>query len=417
MHIQVITPRYNPEICATAYLYHELCRSFISMGHKVTVVTGYPVSSMKKIPLKYRSSIWMTENIDGVKVLRIKTMPLPGQLPAARGIEASGLAAALFLRALSWKRPDVMLVHPPILFEGLAAIAIRSLRKIPFILNIHDLFPQTAIDLGLLRNKALIAGFRQLETYLYRKADWITTHSPANRRWVISRGGNASKNSVFPIWMDSKKLSPGPSTNTWRKQQGLENRFTVVFAGTQGYNQDIGVILRTAQRLINCHNIHFIIIGDGSQHNSMLRKSNGMNLCNITWLGWQPRDQYPLIMHTADAVVATLKKEVSTPVVPSKILSAMSAGRPIIACMPFKGDAPKLIRRVQAGIVLPPGNDMALAAAITRLCKNHDFAEQLGTNGRKYVEQYLDVHIWAKKYEDLFLELIQNFKKHRKGGS
>ena len=203
--------------------------------------------------------------------------------------------------------------------------------------------------------------------------------------------------------------------NSWRKQHDLENRFVVIFAGTQGYNQDIDIILRAAQRLINCHNISFIIIGDGNQHENMLTKSIEMNLYNVKWLAWQPRDQYPLVLHTADVIIATLKKEVSTPVVPSKILSAMSAGRPIIACMPSKGDAPELIRETGAGIVLPPGNDLALAGAIDLLFRNHDIGKQMGKNGRKYVEKYLDVNIWAKKYIGLFSELLQNSRRQEKG--
>jgi len=137
-------------------------------------------------------------------------------------------------------------------------------------------------------------------------------------------------------------------------------------------------------------------------------KSRQMKLTNIRWLDWQPRDEFPLVMHTADIVLATLKEEVSTPVVPSKILSAMSAGRPVITCMPMEGDAPKLVKEANAGIALPPGDDAQLSEAILRLHKDRKKAEELGANGRRYVVQYLDVNHWAEEYVRLFSGL--NFR-------
>ena len=403
--IQLITPHYYPEVCATGYLYHELCQGLVRLGHMVTVITGSPRHNQTE---QSGSHLPARQYINGVEVLRARVPGFSRHIPTARGIEHIWGAAAFFIRAVLSEKPDVILVHSAALFEGLTAMAIRTIWKIPFVLNVHDLFPQTAIDLGLMKNRAVIKVFRQMEKYIYRKSNWITTHSPGNRKWVISMGGDPCRNSVMPIWMDTDKLYPGPQTNTWQKQHNPGNCFTVIYAGTQGYNQDLEVILKAAGLLTSMPDIRFIMIGKGAQHKEMVRKSREMNLRNIKWLGWQPRDQYPMVMHTADVVLATLKKEVKTPVVASKILSAMSAGRPVIACMPTDGDGPEILRQAGAGIVIPAGHYRLLADSVRTLYRNKSLARQLGRNGRRFVIKHLDVNIWARKYENLFSRLMNN---------
>jgi glycosyltransferase involved in cell wall biosynthesis len=143
-----------------------------------------------------------------------------------------------------------------------------------------------------------------------------------------------------------------------------------------------------------------------AQHDEMKAYSEQVGLSNVQWLDWQPREAFPSVMHTADVVLATLKAEVSTPVVPSKILSAMSAGRPVITCMPMTGDAPKLVQDANSGIILAPGDDKALAEAILALYQDDAACTILGKNGRLYVERHLDVRLWAQKYLSLFRHLI-----------
>lgn len=406
MRIMLITLYYYPDIGGTPGVYKDLCESLCSMGHDVVVVTGFPRYNVTHVDKRYRNSLFLTEKINGVKVRRIKTISLPRHAPAARAIEYFLTAIALFFRALFIKRADIALINSPIFFEGLGGIILRKFKRMPFVLSVHDIFPQPAIDLGILTNRTLIKCFQKLEHYLYRNSDWVTVHSDGNRDWIETHGGSLNRTSVMPIWMNIETLKPGPRENAWRQSQALNDCFVVLSSGTQGYSLDIRVILKAAEHLRNYHGIRFVIVGDGPQHDEMVELSTRMKLSNVLWLDWQPTEQYPMVQHTADVVLATLDEKVKTPLVPSKILSAMSAGRPVITCVPLDGDAAMLVTDANSGINLPPGDDSALAEAILKLYKDRALAEQLGTNGRCYVEQYLNVNRWAESHIELFSKLI-----------
>jgi len=324
----------------------------------------------------------------------------------ARALEYFLTAVALSFRTLFTRRADVALVHSPVLFEGLASIFLRRLKRMPFVLNVHDIFPQTAIDLGLLRNRAIIRFFQRLERYVYRQADCITVHSPGNREWIVARHNTVDDVAVMPIWMNARALRPGSRQNAWRESHALNGKFVALFSGSQGYNQDMRVILKAAERLCSFQDIRFVIVGDGAQHEEMVKLSKQMHLENVDWLDWQPEKLYPLVLHTADVVLVTIDAHVRTPVVPSKILSAMSAGRPVITCAPLTGDAPRIVDEAMCGTTLPPGNEDALAEAILRHYSDRELAKRLGANGRQYVEQYLNVDLWAAAYVDLFSHLL-----------
>lgn len=405
MRVLLITLYYHPDRGGTPGVYKDLCESLLAMGHDVVVVTGFPRYHVKNVDRHYGHRLWLTETIGDVTVRRIRTLRLPRCLPAARALDYLLTAFSLFILALFTKGADVAIVHAPALFEGLAAIVLRKVKNTPFILNVHDIFPQTAIDLGILTNRTAIRFFERLERYVYAKADCITVHSEGNKEWIQRRHEGVRHVEVMPIWMNPEVLKPGPRENAWRSKQNLDGKFTVLFSGSQGYNQDIRVILEAAYQLKSEQDIEFVLVGDGTQHDEMVELSERMALNNVRWLDWQPEADYPLVLNAADVVLSTLDRKVQTPVVPSKILSAMSAGRPVITCAPLGGDAPKLVTRARAGIALAPGDDEGLAAAISRLKDNPELAEQYGDNGRRYVEEYLDVARWARAYVDLFVEL------------
>jgi glycosyltransferase involved in cell wall biosynthesis len=187
----------------------------------------------------------------------------------------------------------------------------------------------------------------------------------------------------------------------------LEGDFVVSFAGVMGYSQDLDVILDAAYRLHDKSEIRFLLVGDGVEKARLVDKSEAMNLENVHWMPMQPRERYPAILHASDVGLATLHADVQTPVVPSKILSVMASGRPILTALDLSGDAPKLVEEAEAGICLSPGDDKALAEAIYALYQDRARCEQLGQNGRSYAEAHLSHNATAKRYETIFESLVE----------
>ena len=406
MHVLLVTAYFPPDIGSAAHLFYELGITLAKRGHDVTVVTGFPGYHARGDLSHYRGRLWLNETLDGINVARVAVPHVFRNTPVGRGLWQFSCAASFALRGLLLSRPDVVLVYSPPLPLGLTAWVLRLFRGIPFVLNVQDLFPQSAIDLGVLHNGFLIRIFERLERFLYRQANHITTHSSGNRKHVITCGAEPKQVTVMHNWVDTDFIYPGERSNGFSQEYGLDDKFVISFAGVIGYSQDIDVILEAASLLQDESDIHFLIVGDGVEKSRLEQKTQDMGLSHVQFLPMQPRHRYPAVLHASDVSLATLHTEVTTPVVPSKILSIMAAGRPVIACMNLKGDAPRLIEEAQCGYALPPEDPQALAGAIQTFYQDTTLCQQLGHNGRLYAEQHLSVRAGTEHYVCLFDRLL-----------
>lgn len=406
LKILLITAYFPPDTGSAAHLFYELGTALAQRGHEVFVVTSFPSYHAQGDLSRYRRKLWMKEKEKDLSVARIAVPGLPRHIPLARGIWQMACAVLFFLPALLMPRPDIVLIYSPPLPLGLTGWALKKLRRVPFVLNVQDLFPQSAIDLGILRNRPLIRFFEGMERFVYGKAAHITVHSSGNRDHVIGKGASAHKVTVLPNWIDTDFLQPSPRNNEFRHELGLEGKFVVSFAGVLGYSQDLDVVLQAAQRLAEYPEIVFLIVGDGVEKPRLQKKSQDMSLSNVIFLPMQPRHRYPQVIAASDLSLATLHAQVRTPVVPSKILSIMAAGRPVIAAMEPSGDAPRLIEEARCGVALSPEDAEGLAETILKLYNNRDLGEEMGRNGRRYAEQHLALGLAAERYEELFDQLL-----------
>jgi glycosyltransferase involved in cell wall biosynthesis len=154
--------------------------------------------------------------------------------------------------------------------------------------------------------------------------------------------------------------------------------------------------------------IVFLIVGDGVEKPRLEAKAREMGLSNVRFLPMQPRDKYPTVLHASDVCLATLHAEVKTPVVPSKILSIMAAGRPVVAALNLDGDAPRLIADARCGLCVPPEDPHALAEAVLQLYHDASLREELGRNGRQYAEEHLSLGACVDRYEELLRRIAES---------
>lgn len=405
MNITLMSAYFPPEIGAASHLFYELGCQLVRNGHTVDIITSYPTYNVAQddLPTQYRTGVKMIENMEGMRVIRIRTFGVKQSNPFFRGIGQLIIALSLFALGLSQlrKRTDFILVYSPPLFVGLVALALRLFSGSKVIVNVQDLFPQSAIDLGLLHQPWLIRGFEYLESYLYRHSDVITVHSEGNRDHVLRRGGDSAKTVIVPNYVDTNLLIPGNRENEFRKMYLISpDSFIVSFAGIFGYSQDIDTIIESAKLLQRDSHIMFYIVGDGVENDRLRKKAEGLS--NVVFLPMQPKDRYMELLHASDVCLVTLRKEVKTPTVPSKILSIMAAGRPLIAGLPLDGDAPRIIKEAECGICVEPENAEQLAGAIEHMYALGESAGEFGRNGREYVLAHFSLEICTQIYEKIF---------------
>lgn len=369
------------------------------------VLTGLPRYHVAGPREKYRRGLLIKANCQGLQVMRVFNLDIPWNLPLLRGLDQWVSALGAGLAGFGLPDFDAALVYSPPLPLALAAFGLCRLRRRPLIVNIQDLFPQSAIDLGVLANPHLIALFKRLESFLYRRADLVMVHSEGNRRYVVAAGGRPGKVLVMPNWIDTKYLKPGFRDNGFRTSLNLHKHFIVSFAGIMGYSQDLETILTGAGILREQPEIAFLLVGDGVEKEKLVRTARQENLRNVYFLPMQPKEKYPGVLAASDVCLATLRKEVKTPVVPSKILSIMAAGRPVLASLPLEGDAPRLIAQARCGVCVPPGEPEELARAVLALYRQPDLAKEMGRNGRRYAVQHRSLEKCTEQLENLFQQL------------
>lgn len=408
MKILLITAYFPPESGAAANLFYDLGRQLAQKGQEITVLTSFPSYHVVTEVDSYKGCSFMEEQLNGMKIIRVKVPQFPQYIPIGKGLWQFSIAYR-FIRVLKKiSKNDIALIYSPPLPLGLTGISLTKHYGTPFILNIQDIFPQSAIDLKVLKNKILIRIFEYLEKKIYRYAKCITVHSSDNETYVQKAGGfDADKVTVIPNWIDTDYLQPGPKQNFFSDKYGLQNKFVVSFAGIIGYSQDIDVIIKAAELLKENKKILFLIVGDGVEKEKFEMKVKKLRLDNVLFLPLQPRDIYSLILHSSDICLSTLKKEVLSSPIPSKILSIMASAKPLITCMNLNGSASRIIQDAKCGFILPSGDYKGLSDRILRLYNSPQLADEYGRNGRKYCLENFSLDICANKYIHLFEQNVK----------
>jgi glycosyltransferase involved in cell wall biosynthesis len=406
MRILLITGYFPPERAAGPNLNYELARELVQLGHRVTVATGFPRYNLREVPAEYRKKLYMRECMEGVVVIRMWYPAMPRNNRIARGLDMLLMAAALMLSAVRAGQQDVATVFSPPITVGLTGIVASWLFGYRFVYNAHDLFPQNAVDLGLLRNRALIRTFTAMARVVYQRAAFVTVISASNKDRFVAAGARPDRTIVLPDWVDTELVAPVDRQTRFSAENGLNDKFVVSFSGVMGYSQDLDTVLAAARLLAHKPAIHFLLAGDGVERPRLEAEVARLRLTNMTFLGMIPHREVAAVFQSSDVCLATLRASVKTSPVPSKIVWAMATARPVITCLDLEGDAPKLVREADCGISLPPNDPHALAEAILRLAAQPAECRRMGENGRAFVLSHLSVKAAAAKLCVLFEEVI-----------
>ncbi|HEY3448716.1 MAG TPA: glycosyltransferase family 4 protein [Myxococcales bacterium] len=383
----------------------ELAETLRRHGHEVTVLTsthGDPSGGRS-----LRDRLVQREEREGVRIVRVPTLPIHrSHAPAVvRGLGQLVNALVYLEAALLLRGVDVTLAYSPPLPLALVGLALQRIHGVPHVLNVQDLVPQYAVDLGVLRSRAAITAARWVERFLYRQVKAISVHSRGNADYLKEVGVPPAKVAIVPNWVDTSLIRPRSRRTQYRTAADLDGKFAALFAGMLGFAQDLDTVVEAGSYLRDHPDIVLLIVGDGVEKARLQEKVRQLGLRNVRFMPFVSKEAYPEVVASADVCLATLQKSLLCPVVPSKLLGYMAAGRPVIASFPEGGDAPRLVREAGCGICVPAGDPARLARAIYSAYTHPDECRRWGERGRRFVRDHHDREGCVALYEALFSEL------------
>ncbi|HZT97321.1 MAG TPA: glycosyltransferase family 4 protein [Chloroflexota bacterium] len=404
MRILLLSSHFPPEKGSASRLFFELAESLSERGHDVTVLTGFP----RYLMWSTRQNGLLRQERQGlVRVVRVFNFPLSGWGPYRRGMDQLFMAMAQFVGAAVVERPDVILMYSPPLPPALAAWALSRLWRIPYAVNVQDLFPRSAVDLELMSGRRITAAFEAVESFVYRTAGALAVISEGNRNHVVGRGADPKNVEIISNWADIELVRPGPPNPGLRDRLGLRPVFTVQYSGVMGYSQDLDTVIEAAVLLQQEDGILFHLSGDGVERDRLEHHAAAYQLTNIAFTGLQPQERYGDVLRLASAGLVTLRPEVRSPSVPSKLFNIMASGRPVVLSLDAGGDARRIVEKYRCGVAVPPGNPVALSEAILDLYRHPQAAEEMGRNGRVAVERHFSREHAVDAYEGLLRRLTE----------
>jgi glycosyltransferase involved in cell wall biosynthesis len=399
MKILFISHYFYPEGNAPANRVYEMARRWARAGHDVTIVTAVPNVPAGVIYDGYRNHWRQEESIEGMTVVRMWTYVTPNAGKFRRIASYVSFMITAFIAALRVQRPDVVIATSPQFFCGWAGRLTSAVRRLPFILEIRDLWPESIVAVGAMRSSPLIRFLHWLEKRLYAGADHIVTVGTSYRDQLLLRGVDESQLAVIPNGVDLETFSSVKATDRIRNEFGLGDRFVCAYIGTIGMASGLETVIRAGELLQDSgrDDIRFLLVGDGADREKLVRLLGERNIRNVVMTGRLPKERVPEVIASVDAcLVHLLKRDLFRTVIPSKIFEAGAMQKPII--LGVEGFAAQLLGEAGAGICIEPENEAELIEAVTRLAGRPDEARAMGKAGRALVSRSFNYDLLAEEY-------------------
>jgi glycosyltransferase involved in cell wall biosynthesis len=409
MRILYLSQYFPPEVGATQIRAYEMARHLVSAGHQVTVVTEVPNHPSGIIPAEYRGKVYERTNWHGIDVIRVWVKASPEKSFAARMLFYTSymVNATLAGLLLARGRYDLIYASSPPLFVGTAALALSCLRRTPMVFEVRDLWPESAVTLGELRNRRFVRWATRLEETCYRRANRVVVTAQEIMDRLRERGiaeqklalvRNGSNTDLFQCDRQARQRQ--------RSALGLEDSFVVLYAGLHGLAYDLEGLMDVAQILKPEDDIHFVLVGDGPTKDRVQQRARQLSLQNVTFLPSQAPERVGEFFNAADLSVVPMREPHIVGTLPVKIYDSMACQVPVLVSA--TGEAQAIVERSQAGIATPPHDPVRLAEAILHLRDRPALRSELGRNGRRAVERHYTRRAQAQRLERILQEILED---------
>lgn len=410
MNILFLSHYFPPEVNAPASRAYEHCKEWVKLGHKVTVITSAPNHPKGKVYAGYKNKLYQKEMVDGIEVIRIWTYLSANEGFGKRALNYfSYFMSVVLLSIFMLSRKDIVLSTSPQFFNGLAGYPVSKILKAVWVLEIRDLWPESILAVGAMKNKKVISILYAIEKFMYKKADYIIPVTdafntyiskiiyPYRKTCVIN---NAVNNDFFnPKSVDIEALKE------FKQYYALENKFVISYVGTHGMAHGLKTLLNAAKVLRNRKDIIFLLVGDGAEKNELKKVKEELSLDNVLMLPQLPKDKMPMILGASDISIVHLKRDKAfEKVIPSKLFESMAMGKPVI--LGVKGEAAKIINQSRSGVCIEPENHLQMANVILALKRDVAGYRKMSNAGISYVRCNYDRRKLAQDYLNVLSKLV-----------
>ena len=405
MRILVLGTNYAPEKTAIAPFTTGMCEHLAAKGHDVTVVTAFPYFPEWKIQEAYRGHLYTTEIINKVRVRRVlHFVPSRASNLFQRVLHDLSFTLGAFLAGLFVRDFDVVYCSFPPPTLALTAYALAKLHGKPYVIKLADLASDAALATGILKEGPVVRLARAIESFAYRHADVVVCLCLPFIEKLVSRGIDRQKLKLIPDWGDTKGVYPIPGATAFRSANGLSrDQFLVMHTGNMGKKQDLMNLVRAAELSRDIPDLVWLIVGQGEERAGVEEGINQRQLKNIRILPLQPAETLAEMYSAADVLILNQRAAVVDAVIPSKLLTYMAAGRPVLAAVSDQSETARYIERAQCGLIVHPEDPEAIVRAVLELRNTPPLREKLGAHGRAYVQEHFTKEKVLQEYDRFFI--------------
>lgn len=407
MKILVLCPHFAPDVAPTGEVMTAIVNQWADMGHTVHVITALPWYRRHAVEPEWEGRLVQTEAMPWGAVSRLYPFPTDKSNIRARALAFGGFTGLMLARSLAIRvRPDVVMTMSPPLPLGVPGWLTASTRRVPHVLNVQDVFPDVAIDVGVMTNPRVIEAARFLERFLYRRSAAVTVLSEDLRANLAEklRGSQPERVKVIPNFVDTKRVVPTDRMNAYRDEFGLGDATVVMYAGNVGLSQPLDIVVEAARHFRDRADVKFVINGSGSTLPDV--RAAAADLDNVVFVPMQPRERLAEVLAAGDIHLIPLRRGVARSSVPSKMYSILAAARPVIASVDAGTEVANTLDTAGAGVSVEPESAPALIAALGSLLDEPARRAEMGRKGRQWVENWLSPQAVAGAYIDLFDDLV-----------
>jgi glycosyltransferase involved in cell wall biosynthesis len=382
--------------------WNEITKQWAEEGHQVQVIAGMMHYTSSEKRSEYKGKWFKKKKQGSVNVIRCHVSEsynanFMGRLWAYFSFVFSSSWAGLFKVRGKY---DVIIVTSPPLFIGISGYLISLFKRIPFVFEIRDLWPESAIDTGVVTNKLIIRLAYTLEKFIYKKASLINVLTPAFKDTLINKKGIAQEKIIFiPNAADfslSDDLVQNFDVNKFKVENELENKFIITYVGAHGIANSLDQILETAQLLVDT-NVLFLLIGDGMEKARLIKKASVEKIQNVRFINPVPKAEVFKYILASDMGASVLKNvETFKTVYSNKTFDYMACKKPIL--MAIDGVSRELVEQANAGIFVQPENPLDFASKIRIYLSNPELMINQGENGYQFAKLNFDRKILTEKY-------------------